>query len=302
MNKESIIQKWLNKDLNSEEQKLFDSLEDKPLLEEILAEAKRFKNQNPYDVIPFDEIEKSINSKKVIFKPRLYFISKIAAIFVIGFVGLFYLLKDDYKNYETTIAEKEIIALPDKSQVTLNSSSKLTYNYSKWDKQRVLKLEGEAFFDVEKGKRFEVQTSQGIVYVLGTEFNVEVRNKVFNVICYEGLVSVTHNNKEVKIPAGKAFTYSNDKGAAVYNVIKAQPVWLQDLSVFEKVEVREVFRTLEEEYDIQIVYNNSDSEIFFTGAFENNNLTKALNSITKPLNLTYGFQNNGSKVIINAKK
>ncbi|MFY7670256.1 FecR family protein [Tenacibaculum sp. MEBiC06402] len=302
MNKESIIQKWLNNDLNSEEQKFFDSLEDKPLLEEILAEAKRFKNQNPYDVLPFDEIEKNINREKSSLKTKIYFITKIAAAFLIGFVALLYFMKDDYKNYETTIAQKEIIALPDKSQVTLNGSSKLSYNHTKWNKERLLTLEGEAFFDVEKGKRFVVQTSQGIVSVLGTEFNVEVRDSIFNVVCYEGLVSVIHNNKEIKLPAGKAFSFSGKNGVLQYHIVEAQPYWLQNMSVFEKVDVAKVFEAIEKQFQIEIIYNKTDV-IVFTGAFENNNVQKALNSVTKPLNLSYEIQNDGAKVIItNAKE
>ena len=69
----------------------------------------------------------------------------------------------------------------------LNELSQLEYNASKWDENRSLELKGEAFFDVEKGKRFDVTTEFGNVSVLGTEFNVLSRDSIFKVSCYEGL-------------------------------------------------------------------------------------------------------------------
>jgi transmembrane sensor len=43
-----------------------------------------------------------------------------------------------------------------------------------WSKERTLSLEGEAFFEVQKGSKFSVVTSDGIVEVLGTSFDVTV--------------------------------------------------------------------------------------------------------------------------------
>jgi ferric-dicitrate binding protein FerR (iron transport regulator) len=51
---------------------------------------------------------------------------------------------------------------------------------------------------------FSVNTTAGVITVLGTQFNVKERN-YFEVHCYEGLVSVTHNNETIKLPPGKHF-------------------------------------------------------------------------------------------------
>ena len=108
----------------------------------------------------------------------------------------------------TDLAEHTEVYLPDSSQVILNAESKISFNKKTWDENRNVTLEGEAFFKVAKGKRFTVATESGIITVLGTQFNVENRKNFFEVTCYEGLVSVTYNNKETKLAAGTSF-FSN---------------------------------------------------------------------------------------------
>jgi ferric-dicitrate binding protein FerR (iron transport regulator) len=47
----------------------------------------------------------------------------------------------------------------------------------------------EAYFQVKKGQTFSVNTTDGVVKVLGTHFNVKQRKNYFEVNCFEGLVS-----------------------------------------------------------------------------------------------------------------
>ena len=67
------------------------------------------------------------------------------------------------------------ITLPDGSEATLNSGSRLTYPHDFGIFNRTLTLEGEAFFKVAKDadRPFSVQTRHLSVEVTGTTFNVE---------------------------------------------------------------------------------------------------------------------------------
>ena len=47
-------------------------------------------------------------------------------------------------------------------------------------------------------------TKDGLVTVLGTQFNVENRKGFFEVSCYEGLVIDTFNDKETKLHAANS--------------------------------------------------------------------------------------------------
>lgn len=301
MDKDYIIKKWLNGDLSNEEQRAFDEIEDSGLLKEILEEAERFRGQNPSKVVAFEKLEEKLHQRNTSNTNWLQLISRAAAVFVVG-IGLYFLFKNDpNKVYTTELAQKEIVNLPDNSQVTLNSLSELSFSATQWDDERSVALKGEAYFDVAKGKRFDVNTAVGKVSVLGTEFNVIVRDSIFSVVCYEGLVQVVHNNKATRLPAGKAYHFLKGN-TQVVDIALAQPKWLQNLSVFEGATIEQVFEALEDEYQIRIVIDQIDNTTKFTGAFEHDNLDNALKEITQTLKLTYEINTDKTVIIKNVKK
>lgn len=69
------------------------------------------------------------------------------------------------------------IVLPDGSKVTLKSASSLYYDAASFDgkKDRIVRLDGEAFFNVARaeGREFIVQTDREIIHVTGTSFNMQ---------------------------------------------------------------------------------------------------------------------------------
>ena len=301
MDKDYLLKKWLENDLTSEEQIAFDALEDSLFFEEIIQEGARFKNQNANKVMTFATLEKELNNKQKSSTNWLQIVTRVAAVFVIG-IGLYFLTsKDEYQTFETQVAQTEQITLPDNSMVTLNELSSLDFNSKNWDKQRNLNLKGEAFFKVAKGKRFDVNTRFGTVSVLGTQFNVSTRDSIFIVACYEGLVQVTHNDKTIKLPAGKAYRIVNGVPEA-FNVAVIQPEWLQNMKVFKNATIEAVFNALENHYKITIVADNVDRSMLFTGAFELNNLDNALKATTETLELTYEMKNAKVAIVKNAKQ
>lgn len=294
MDKEQLVIKWLNNDLTEQESKAFNALEDAVLYKEIIEEAQRFNGKTHAKVESFEALDEKLVSKSNNSINWVKVVSSIAAIFIVGFALFTFLNKDQISSFQTTLAQNEVITLPDNSIVNLNELSELHYNNSKWATNRSLDLNGEAFFDVEKGKQFDVNTPFGIVSVLGTEFNVMSRDSVFKVSCYEGLVQVAFDDEKIKLPAGTEFILSSGKGSKSKITI-AEPYWLKNMSVFENASFEDVIIELEKQYNIK-VQHPSDLNIQFTGAFEHDNLENALKSISKPFNLTYIIDTN--KVII----
>ncbi|SEB76644.1 ferric-dicitrate binding protein FerR, regulates iron transport through sigma-19 [Tenacibaculum sp. MAR_2009_124] len=300
MEQEYLIKKWLNNDLDPQEQKAFDELEESAFYKEILVEGKRFKNQNSTKVIPFEELNKQLKLKSTQNKNWVYTLSKVAAVVAICFGVYFFMFQNNSVEYNTLLAQHQDIVLPDESEVVLNEESTLTFDKKTWKNEKKLHLKGEAFFKVTKGQRFDVLTEQGMVTVLGTEFDVVSRNNVFNVICYEGLVSVTYQNKEVKLPPGHAFKVIEGK-ADEYSIALSEPQWLHNMSVFKNAPLSEVLKTLEREYDVKIKTVGVNTNILFTGAFEHGNIENSLKAITETLHLTYEIEAKGLVVIKNAK-
>lgn len=85
-------------------------------------------------------------------------------------------------SHSAAAGERMAVILPDGSDVTLNASSSLRYRRGfAWvpgvpQGRRVVRLEGEAFFNVTEHRRpFQVSTGGARVTVLGTRFNVHAR-------------------------------------------------------------------------------------------------------------------------------
>lgn len=283
MDREQLIHKWLNHELTPEEFEAFKFLDD---YEELM---KLSQNLQSYKAPSYDlnqELAIALNRKNETSKKRSWMVPfmKFAAVLVIC-LGIFYVLTTQPTSTHTSIAERAELELPDDSHVTLNALSNLTYNKNNWKKERKVNLDGEAFFKVEKGSRFEVITNFGIVSVLGTQFNIKQREQFFEVICYEGSVNVLYKQKNTVLKKGDTFLIIDGEILATEKENKKQPSWLDYLSSFKSMPFREVIAEMERQYDVSIKVKGMDLKTPFTGSFPNNNLEVALKTISKPLQL-----------------
>jgi ferric-dicitrate binding protein FerR (iron transport regulator) len=211
----------------------------------------------------------------------------IAAVGLILIISLFYFTSDGTVNVQTQTAEKNKVTLPDASVVTLSAVSQLTFDKSTWGEQRVVRLQGEAFFDVTKGSTFDVVTSSGTVRVVGTEFTVKDRKDFFEVVCYEGIVRVEAAQQSVELTPGKMFRVTMGMHAPLIASKVTTPPLLANESFFQSVPVEEVLEEFERQYGVQVTANNVDMKQLFTGTFVHTDRDLALKAISQPLGLTY---------------
>lgn len=80
-----------------------------------------------------------------------------------------------YNEYIVPYGSKSTVILPDGSKIRLNSGSKIKYSGDFNKDERVVFLEGEAFFDVKQAEKkpFVVKTAVLNIRVFGTRFNVK---------------------------------------------------------------------------------------------------------------------------------
>ena len=98
------------------------------------------------------------------------FVLSAAAVLLVLAVGMGYWTRTD--TYFAPNGERLSVGLRDGSAVELNSGSELRFRRSLTG-SRVVSLNGEAFFNVEQGTgSFIVNTFNGVIEVVGTEFNV----------------------------------------------------------------------------------------------------------------------------------
>lgn len=286
MEREDLIKKWLDNNLNSQEEKAFKALDDYKSLIKIANFSKEytapsFNKKEVLDAVLSNSKKKKENNS--VWQKQLF---KVAAVIAICF-GTFYYTTTLDSNFSTDIAQRTSIELPDNSTVDLNAVSNVSYNKSKWSKNRAVVLEGEAFFKVAKGSTFNVLTTEGKVTVLGTQFNVKQRDNYFEVTCYEGLVEVTYNNSTTKLKLGESFVSLEGKTDKNTSITSNNPDWLNKYSAFNRIPLGEVLAELERQYNISINAHNIDITKKYTGKFPHDDLDTALKSILEPLQLNY---------------
>lgn len=187
--------------------------------------------------------------------------------------------------------------LPDQSSGQLNADSRITYNPHTWDKKRELYLHGEAFFEVRKGATFTVHTEQGAVQVLGTAFNVFVRDSLFEVSCAHGKVAVTSPVDESQswtLTKGKALRIEGKQSIVLTEKSpEAIASWKAGAFYYENIPFIRVLNELQRQFGVSIVTGDASiSQRMYTGFFSKEDLREALNTVSYPMGLTYTLEGN----------
>ena len=161
----------------------------------------------------------------------------------------------------STLAETRTVCLPDGSTVTLNHYSSLSYPEKfKLDKREV-KLNGEAYFEVNKNKKhpFIVQTETIDVQVLGTHFNVDAyqNNPDVKTTLLTGSVAVSNKSKSVRV-------ILKPNEIAIYNKVEEKLTrkvlenvedeisWRQGEFIFDDLPLQEIARELSNSFGATI--------------------------------------------------
>lgn len=285
MNKEELILKWLDHSITKDELAM---LQKHPEFEDY---KKISDTASLFEAPTFDQDElfEKIKLKHSRKKPNIFWVYGLAASLLLLFGILFYTSQSNTNSIQTEIAQKTEVILPDTSIVLLNANSRIQYNDEKWEDERRIQLDGEAYFKVAKGKIFDVLTNQGMVSVLGTEFVVKDRVGYYQIDTFEGLVQVKTKDTTVLVAAGNSVRFEN--GNFRPNLLSnTQPSWSEGISTFKSVTLKEVLDELERQYDIELNRNNLPESKLFTGSFPHNNIEQALQSIATPLKLTYSIR------------
>lgn len=177
--------------------------------------------------------------------------------------------------------------LPDGSEVKMNSDSKLRFKPYWWSISREVELMGEAFFEVTKGSRFAIKTSNGLVTVLGTSFNVFSRENQFKVFCKTGQVKVAAGEESTVLTPNKQVVLQGDQ---LVESTSSNPVmsvgWTNGIFYFENTPLSDVVREIERQYNITVDCP-ANMDYYYTGNFSREkNPREVLLIIGKPFGLT----------------
>ena len=297
---ETFLARWIENDLSSEELKQFKNSEEYHQFKKIndateLLIAPDYNKNDVFNAI-LRKIKQQKKSTKIIKLTPAWFYSAAASVVLL--LTVFYLNNDSPSSFSTTYGEQTVVQLPDNSIVHLSPSSSLKFHKNNWNKDRSLSLVGTAYFEVEKGEHFTVNTNEGNVVVLGTKFTVNTSKNFFEVQCFEGKVKVTSkNNDSIFLTKGKAFRSYKNKNEN-WNFHKEKPSWLNNESSFNNTPLNKVILALKKQYNLKVNTNKVDTNKRFTGTFTHNNVNIALKTVFAPMKISFKLADNSSVVLI----
>ncbi len=220
------------------------------------------------------------------------------------------LVLSDETLVTTGKAERASITLPDGSIVSLNTESRLGYlpkSYNK--KERQVNFSGEGYFQVSQNKEvpFLIQSKGLQVKVLGTVFNLSVRetSRSAELALEEGSVwlasttskqSVTlrENQKAVVDYLTGRITVTTDE------YVKDASAWRRGDMVFRRTPLSQVIRTIEDNYNVTITIDFKErSTDPFTGTLPVNNLNEVLEVLEQSYHLKTTID--GKEVVLKAR-
>lgn len=150
------------------------------------------------------------------------------------------------------------VTLADGSKVTLRPQTRL-YDEGAKDHLHRYKLEGEAFFNVshDPGRRFEVETSNALVSVLGTQFDLSSWKHSSRVYLQKGRVSfssLADTAQRVVLQPGQSSLLTDRNPPSPPAPADAEEItdWMRNELVFHNRPARAVLHELEQHFNIQI--------------------------------------------------
>ncbi len=233
------------------------------------------------------KVEKSANQQKTRIEPeaktnriRPLWIGLAAASVLLFLVGGGVFLRSFLADFNErwvvvkTENETEKIVLADNSTVFLNANTTLEYPKKFTENNRLVKLDGEAFFNVasDTAKIFIVQTNDLEVQVLGTKFNVKAHSEQHkpSVHVASGKVKVqTNDGQKVELTKGEK-AILNKKSQKLQEVKKASPnimTWHTKKLVYRNTPLTHFQKDLKDWYDVELELNKNLKNCKITADF-----------------------------------
>jgi ferric-dicitrate binding protein FerR (iron transport regulator) len=230
-----------------------------------------------------------------------------AAVLLLGLATLVYQFFYNTNALQKVMAQngqRETVDLPEGSQVQLNSGSEIQFYENFSDSARVVRLSGEAYFEVtHEARPFYVNTGNAQIRVLGTKFNVRARDEQTRVTVREGRVSLrglkTVAATDVELSANQTSVCQQQSAPTSPKTVDAAQAlgWLEGKIVFEQTPLAEVVAELQRVYNVALELSNPAlSQNTITGSFQNKAVESVLASICLTMNLQYA--KTGNKFVI----
>lgn len=286
LKRESSFQDWADEEWNTVSSEM-----DTRLQRKLLRQMKVKITQETEKQLPIKK-----NKFRTLYVWSARIVSVIIALLLTGFSVYYYtmnllVMPDMIVSVEK--GQKANVVLPDGSKVWVNSDSKLSYGSRFNQKERVLSLEGEAYFEVspDKERPFIVRTNELAVRALGTSFNVKSyeEEKSASTVLMTGKVEVRTNKDCIVLSPNERIIFNKQTGRIEKSSVENAGDyinWKYNALTFNGETFESIVHTLERYYNTRIVFESEALKKYrFTGTPGNTSLESILQilSLTSPL-------------------
>lgn len=175
----------------------------------------------------------------------------------------------------TEEGEKARIFLPDSTLVIINSGSTLEYTTAYNIDERVVKLRGEAYFDVKTNasKPFIVQLGKMTVCATGTKFNVfsyENEDRIETTLEEGKIHIIIKDNEKIEIKSGQQIVYFSKTNKTIVRDVPTETYtsWKENKLRFKDTPFEEVLRKISRRYNVVFEIRNKNLlDLKFTATF-----------------------------------
>lgn len=293
----TLSKRYLSSKLKSVDRKKFDSVLDQlyskgKAPDGEIVEKSKFRVYQKISLLREKE-----QRKKQLFLKSARYAASVVAISLSLFLCYYYLNKfvssvPLYVSKVTEAGVRATITLSDGSVVRLNENSSLEFPKAFGSNKRMVKLQGEAYFEVvpDSTRPFHVMLEEAEVVVLGTTFNINTFRSP-EITVATGKVKVADNLTKDQVIVTKGHQVVLEDGQMEVAEVNADFFigWHTRKLKFDASPVGEFFRVLERAYGVAIVFetDSKEADCFITGYYEDERLETILKGLTHILDFTY---------------
>ena len=189
--------------------------------------------------------------------------------------------------------QKVALTLPDQSRVWVNSGSTLIYGSRFNKKERIIQLNGEAYFEVAKNKHapFIVQSHGFSVEALGTAFDVKAypEENQISAVLIRGKVEVGDEFNKINLSPNQKVIYNRDTRSIQKSEVTdgmCYADWRFNKLTFKSETFENIACVLERNYNVKFVFQSQALKKYhYSGTIGNTSLESLLQifAMTSPI-------------------
>jgi ferric-dicitrate binding protein FerR (iron transport regulator) len=281
---ETTLDKWRNS--SAEHAATFDAHEQQWKEIDQMIGGVHFDAAQAWEQVAAQTVKKENGRKRMVIPFKKMALS-LAAVLLVGIVIYRLTIVDSMEVVLADNGNREVV-LPDDTHVTLHAGSTLSYAGRFSGKERTVKLDGEAYFEVAKdaSRPFVIHAHAADVRVLGTAFNLRCTDNTASVMVTEGRVrfmsGADSNTYSVLTAGDQAVISDNVISRSQYQDMNLL-YWKTGQISYNKSELTYIARQLSEIFSNEIVLDSSfhpgQLQQQLTMSFKNQKIEQILSEI-----------------------